>query len=521
MNQWPLDRAAYDTNTPYSSFFLSQVGKAAFVSVLSAVLVLLAIVPGEPLVPRFAARKKSGSAAGLRLPGIRTKEFFSANVIGICLAAAHIGYITVFYIVSRKLGAWAPQDLQYSDIVSTPLPWVSALCIGIYAATSEEFLFRLFAIPYMQRLTKSRWLAVVLPAFAWGFLHSNYPQEPAYIRGIEVGLMGIVAGLVMLRWGIWATLIWHYTVDAFLISTSLLRSHGAYLRVSGAIVGGGALIPLGVAAFFYLSRGGFETGTALLNSAHPIGGPRTEAAPGSAEEPAPEAVSETAPAGNFHGLCGDVRAHAGRAGVVRPRGPRAAGGRKKRSDRRFRPFPGERKRSRGPRGPGAARPQGRSRHLQPRRDDCVYVRRLHQRISAAHHRHPRGEPRLSRAGSLRVLERALFPRLPERRVPRDFEDRTGRCIRCITRWTKKRPARISPRTRRWRARKRTCAIKRRWISLSGNWSMRRRTKNPRAPITPSSGNRSPRSMRRRASRARTSACISRCKGTKFPVTAYS
>ena len=78
-------------------------------------------------------------------------------------------------------------------------------------------------------MTKSRFLAVVLPAFVWGFLHSNYPQEPAYIRGIEVGLIGIVAGLVMLRWGIWATLIWHYTVDAFLISTSLLRSHGAYL----------------------------------------------------------------------------------------------------------------------------------------------------------------------------------------------------------------------------------------------------------------------------------------------------
>ena len=123
-------------------------------------------------------------------------------------------------------------------MVSTYVPWVYPLTIGIYAATSEEFLFRLFAIPFLLRTTKSRFLAVVLPAFFWGFLHSNYPQEPAYIRGLEVGLIGIVAGLVMLRWGIWATLIWHYTVDAFLISTSLLRSHGAYLRVSGAIVGG-------------------------------------------------------------------------------------------------------------------------------------------------------------------------------------------------------------------------------------------------------------------------------------------
>ena len=295
MNQWTMDLATYDTNTPYSSFILNQVGKAVLFSVGSALLVLLAIVPGEPLY-RVSQSDKIRIGAGLQLAGIRTKEFFKANVIGICLAAAQIGYVTVFYIVSGKLGAWAPQDVKYSDIVSTPLPWVSALTIGIYAATSEEFLFRLFAIPYLHRITKSRFLAVVLPAFAWGFLHSNYPQEPAYIRGIEVGLMGIVAGLVMLRWGIWATLIWHYSVDAFLISTSLLRSHGAYLQVSGAIVGCGAMIPLSVAGFFYFSRGGFEPAADLLNSARPIGGSRPEPEPGAAEAAAQEADSNAAPA---------------------------------------------------------------------------------------------------------------------------------------------------------------------------------------------------------------------------------
>jgi len=287
MNQWPLDRAGYDTNTPYTSFFLSQAGKAALISVVSALLVVIAIVPGEPLY-RLLQLDKIRLDIGVSLPGIRTKEFFRANVIGICLAAAHIGYITVFYLVSQKLGAWAPQDLNYENVVSTYVPWVYPLTIGIYAATSEEFLFRLFAIPFLLRTTKSRFLAVVLPAFFWGFLHSNYPQEPAYIRGIEIGLIGIVAGLVMLRWGIWATLIWHYTVDAFLISTSLLRSHGAYLPITGAIVGGAALIPLGISAFSYISRGGFTADASLLNHARPIGGPPIEAAHPEAEQAAPE-----------------------------------------------------------------------------------------------------------------------------------------------------------------------------------------------------------------------------------------
>src|ERR1700686_5455701 len=147
MNQWPLDRAEYDTNTPYSSFFLSQLGKAALLSVVSALLVVLAVVPGEPLY-RIFQPDKLRLEVGFRIAGIRTKEFFTANVIGICLAAAHIGYITVFYIVSGKLGAWAPQDLNYTDVVSTWLPWVYPLTIGIYAATSEEFLFRLSRFPF-------------------------------------------------------------------------------------------------------------------------------------------------------------------------------------------------------------------------------------------------------------------------------------------------------------------------------------------------------------------------------------
>jgi membrane protease YdiL (CAAX protease family) len=293
MNQWPLERAGYDTNTPYTGFFLSQLGQAFLLSIVSALLVVLAVVPGEPLY-RLWRPGNLQLGGGFRLSGIRTKEFFTANVIGICLAAAHIGYITVFYIVSGKLGAWAPQDLNYTDVVSTWLPWVYPLTIGIYAATSEEFLFRLFAIPYLLRMTKSRFLAVVLPAFAWGFLHSNYPQEPAYIRGLEVGLIGIVAGLVMLRWGIWATLTWHYTVDAFLISTSLLRSEGIYLRASGAIVGGAALVPLAIATISYLSRGGFATAPELLNSARPLTTGQVDAMSGTRQDPVPEIAAKSA-----------------------------------------------------------------------------------------------------------------------------------------------------------------------------------------------------------------------------------
>ena len=201
----------------------------------------------------------TGLNAAWTLPGFRTKEFFRSCVIGLGMAAGHIGFVVLFYMLGSKVGVWAPQDVPYTDVLSTHFPWLFPLTIGVYAATSEEFLFRLFAIPFLMKATKSRVLAVVLPAFFWGFLHSTYPQQPGYIRGIEVGLIGIVAGVVMLRYGILATLVWHYTVDAFYTALLMLRSGNTYFIVSGAITAGLMLVPLAAALILYRLRGGFAT----------------------------------------------------------------------------------------------------------------------------------------------------------------------------------------------------------------------------------------------------------------------
>src|SRR6516225_1657655 len=178
-----------------------------------------------------------------------------------------MGFLVAFYLIANHFGAWAPQEINYEDSVSTAIPWIGGIAIGLVAATSEEFLFRMFAIPFLQRVTKSRWLAIVLPAFSWGFLHTAYPNEPPYIRGLEVGLIGIAVGIVMLRWGILATLIWHYTVDASLVGLLLIRSSSWYFRISGLVVGLAILIPFSYAVYSRLRLGTFEEDGDLLNQA--------------------------------------------------------------------------------------------------------------------------------------------------------------------------------------------------------------------------------------------------------------
>ena len=69
MNQWPVDRAGYDTNTPYSNFFLTQVGPAVLLSIVSALLAVLAVVPGEPLYRVAQPEKLRLGARDPRCPG--------------------------------------------------------------------------------------------------------------------------------------------------------------------------------------------------------------------------------------------------------------------------------------------------------------------------------------------------------------------------------------------------------------------------------------------------------------------
>jgi len=244
LNRWPLELIGYNTNSAFGSFTIQQLAGALLFGIGSALTVTLVLPGGEPLYreakPHFLRLKKA-----LTWRGLRTKEFFSSVVVGLSFAAAHMGFLVAFYLIANHFGAWAPQEINYEDSVSTAIPWIGGIAIGLLAATSEEFLFRLFAIPFVRKATGSRILAVILPAFSWGFLHTAYPNEPPYIRGLEVGLIGIAAGIIMLRWGILATLVWHYTIDASLVGLLLIRSSNWYFRVSGVVAGLAVLIPFG------------------------------------------------------------------------------------------------------------------------------------------------------------------------------------------------------------------------------------------------------------------------------------
>jgi membrane protease YdiL (CAAX protease family) len=264
LNEFPLHEFGYPTTDSYGSFLSRQLLNA-LLTALGAGGLLFVLTAGAEALYREAFPDKVSLANLFRPGGLRTKRFFLGTILGITLTGIFIAYQTAFYIVAYRYGAWSPADVPYSDLLNTRFPWLFVLFGGFLPAVSEEFLFRMFAIPFLRKLTRSVVAAVVLAGFIWGFGHAGYPQQPFYIRGVEVGIGGVALGFVMLRWGILPTLVWHYSVDAMYSAMLLVRSHSLYFKLSGAACAGIMVVPLMVALVAYWRRGGFEPETGLLN----------------------------------------------------------------------------------------------------------------------------------------------------------------------------------------------------------------------------------------------------------------
>lgn len=264
-NQFPLQVFGYRTTDSYGSFLSQQILQAVLTALGAGGLLFVITAAAEPLYREFLpGRITLGNL--FRLRGLRTKSFLLGSTLGLSLCGIFIAYQTAFYIVAYRFGAWSPADVPYTDLLNTRFPWAYVLFGGFLPAVSEEFMFRMFAIPFLRKLVKLLPLAVILAGFIWGFGHAGYPQQPFYIRGVEVGIGGVVLGLVMLRWGILPTLIWHYSVDAMYTAMLLLRSQSLYYRLSGAASAGIMVLPVLFALIAYWRRGGFEPDFRLTNA---------------------------------------------------------------------------------------------------------------------------------------------------------------------------------------------------------------------------------------------------------------
>jgi membrane protease YdiL (CAAX protease family) len=278
INQYPAQLASYDTTMSFGAFqgrilintILGIFGTAMFLGVIcgSGEVLFRERMPNQIAIPRIWTRR-----------ALASKRVFLAFILGYALVAFFLAYQTVFYIVASKHGAWSPLEVPYDDILNSAIPWVAVLFAGFFPAFSEEFMSRAFSLPFFERILRSRWAAIIVAGFIWGFGHTTYPNQPFYIRGVEVGIAGCVIGFLFYRFGLLPLLIWHYTVDATYTALLLFRSNNVYYIASAAASSFVFVIPMLIAIVLYLKRGGFQPDDDLTNATLPVSAPPAAAEP--------------------------------------------------------------------------------------------------------------------------------------------------------------------------------------------------------------------------------------------------
>lgn len=269
LNSIPRQLAWYDTTTSYPAF-LGQVAFDLLKSSLGTAMMLIVICGAGEVLYRERLPKQLAIPRIWTPKALASRRVFLALVLGYALVPMFIAYQVVFYLTANKFGAWSPAEVPYDDMLNTAFPWIVVAFAGFLPAFSEEFLSRAFAIATLQKLVRYRMVAIVLAGFIWGFGHAMYPNQPFWIRGVEVGIAGIVAGLLMDRFGLLPLLIWHYTIDAVYTATILFSSGNTYYIVSAAVASLVFAFPLLGSVVMYVRNRGFVPDEDLTNASMPV-----------------------------------------------------------------------------------------------------------------------------------------------------------------------------------------------------------------------------------------------------------
>ncbi len=264
VNNWPVIMKGYETSKTFQAY-LTETGIATLLGALSAALSTVVLIGGTEALYRRAFPDKLMADSFLKPISLKTRQLFQGLFAGICMFGVQLGWITFYYLVGRMCGVWSPLQMREGAVLSSLVPAYSSFSMAVEASVFEELLCRVLCLVLVQKLTKNFWIANFVQAVGWAFMHSNYPQEPAYVRGVELSFVGFTFGLLVRRFGIIPSVISHFTYNCLLGVLSLLSPNTPGLLISGLVAISPAFIWLTLSVLRVKSSG-FVDETPLLNS---------------------------------------------------------------------------------------------------------------------------------------------------------------------------------------------------------------------------------------------------------------
>jgi hypothetical protein len=261
LNKLPLAKIGYETTEDYRLFWFYQVTFIALRAIFSGFFVFGLWLAGQWLSQRVWPRQDRILARR----GDRWRHLARSGWRGLMVGMMSGGYLVLFYLIAVQVfGGWTPMTPDYHSSYATPLPFLSALEVGLVPAMTEELLFRLILISGVLWFTRTftslpdtvcRLLALLIPGALWGFGHATYVRDPFYLRGIELTLASVLLeGFFFLRFDLTTTIVAHFAYNAGLSALPLLRSGEPYFVASGIVVLLVMLAPTGPYLFQELRR---------------------------------------------------------------------------------------------------------------------------------------------------------------------------------------------------------------------------------------------------------------------------
>ena len=221
--------SAYKTTQSFGVFVAQIIFGSMGSAIVNFIQVLIPLTVGEyltrkayPNLPQLWNWWHTESAA--------SKQTAYYIKLGYIIFGCSIGFQAMFYLMSQKIpGVWIPTGPLFDpNFITAYLPALTPFSISFQAGIWEELLFR--AVPIASAVLIGRHykreklaLAIIIPlqAIIFGLAHASYPQQPFYIRTIELGIPFTIYGLIYLRNGLLPLITAHFLFDVFATSTIL------------------------------------------------------------------------------------------------------------------------------------------------------------------------------------------------------------------------------------------------------------------------------------------------------------
>ncbi|MDZ4837832.1 MAG: CPBP family intramembrane glutamic endopeptidase, partial [Candidatus Melainabacteria bacterium] len=231
LNNLPVGLSEYNPSSSFPGFLLNYFGNACgMVVVYFAIMIPLSAA--AELLYRTTFPQKLALESFFNPKAWSGREMQLAITAGYAFCAISMGYQVLFYLVGKNFGFSSPLFVTHYATLATTIPALSAIAIGIMASVLEEFLFRVVGLSFGQKILKNFWAANLLQAMVWAFAHSCYAQQPAYARGLELTIDGLLFGWILKRYGLIACIVSHFLFDAFLTVQPMFSAPDAISQLS-------------------------------------------------------------------------------------------------------------------------------------------------------------------------------------------------------------------------------------------------------------------------------------------------